>query len=308
MAAGLRPSRLRRTDVVRLARGIHHRLDTPLRAWGAVERPPPHHGVAVDVLAALLRSRPDAVLSHETAAHLHGLPFPPHGRTCRTNVEITLPRGTLRARIPGIVEHRRPLPPHQVTSVLGLRVTTPERTWLDLCSLRDPWDEPTLVAAADHLLNLPWTPRGRKPPISTDVRMRSAMEPLGRFVGRPTASAALDRARVGADSPQETRLRLALIDAGLGEPVLQHVFEPQRPFAPEADLWYEDCRLVLQYDGWVHRTPEQHAKDARRDQYFAELGQTTLHVTQADLSDGYARVIEAVRRRRRGERDSRRPE
>ena len=74
--------------------------------------------------------------------------------------------------------------------------------------------------------------------------------------------------------------------------------DPGRRDAPEADLWFEDCRLVLQYDGEVHRSAEQHARDARRDQYYAERGQMTLHVTGRDVGEGYARVIEAVLRRR----------
>ena len=295
---GLPPSRVRRSDVLRLARGIHRRRDMPLRTWESAGLPPPHHGVGLDLLTALLRSRPDAVLSHETAAHLHGLPLPPGGATRRAAVEITLHRGTARARIPGVMEHRRPLPAGHVTSVLGLRVTTPERTWLDLCSIGHPWDEASLVSAGDHLVRHPWSPRGRRPPITTVTALHEAMRPLGRFVGRPRATAALERVRVGADSPQETRLRLELVEAGLGEPTLQHVFDPGRRDAPEADLWFEDCRLVLQYDGEVHRSAEQHARDARRDQYYAERGQMTLHVTGRDVGEGYARVIEAVLRRR----------
>ena len=164
---GLPPSRVRRSDVLRLARGIHRRRDMPLRTWESAGLPPPHHGVGLDLLTALLRSRPDAVLSHETAAHLHGLPLPPGGATRRAAVEITLHRGTARARIPGVMEHRRPLPTGHVTSVLGLRVTTPERTWLDLCSIGHPWDEASLVSAGDHLVRHPWSPRGRRPPITT---------------------------------------------------------------------------------------------------------------------------------------------
>ena len=154
------------------------------------------------------------------------------------------------------------------------------------------------MSAGDHLVRHPWSPRGRRPPITTVTALHEAMRPLGRFVGRPRATAALERVRVGADSPQETRLRLALVEAGLGEPTLQHVFDPGRRDAPEADLWFEDCRLVLQYDGEVHRSAEQHARDARRDQYYAERGQMTLHVTGRDVGEGYARVIEAVLRRR----------
>ncbi|MGW9720550.1 hypothetical protein ACUXMN_000217 [Micrococcus yunnanensis] len=47
---GLPPSRVRRSDVLRLARGIHRRRDMPLRTWESAGLPPPHHGVGLDLL------------------------------------------------------------------------------------------------------------------------------------------------------------------------------------------------------------------------------------------------------------------
>jgi len=195
-------------------------------------------------------------------------------------------------------DHRLPLPDEDVTAVHALRVTTVERTWLDLAGIGRPWDEAALVIAADHLVHRPWTPEGRQEPRTSVDRLWEAWDRRGLFWGRRRAARALDRVRVGADSPQETRLRLALEDAGLGEPLLQHRLEPDDERSPEADLLYPDCRLVLQYDGATHRTPEQQSRDSRRDQYFSERDHMTLHVTSADVADGYRRVIAAVHRRR----------
>lgn len=154
-------------------------------------------------------------------------------------VHLTVARGTRRVRRAGLMDHRRPLVPEFVTHVHGLRVTTVERTWLDLCSLTPPWTFEDLVAAGDHAVRHPWTPAGRTGPATTIAALRSALRASGRFHGRPAAREALDSVRVGADSPPETRLRLALV----------------------ADLAYRHVRLALQYDaprhlgGWARGLP-----------------------------------------------------
>lgn len=117
----------------------------------------------------------------------------------------------------------------------------------------------------------------------------------GRFHGRPAAREALDSVRVGADSPPETRLRLALVASGLPEPELQAALEPGDPFSPVADLAYRHVRLALQDDGAGHRTREQQARDARRDRYGQARGWTTLRVTWADGREDFRGVVAVVR-------------
>ena len=297
-AAGLSASRLHGRDFTRVGARLHRRRDAAVPAWSSLRLDEPAHGADGGELAALLRRRPDVVLSHWTAAHLHGLPLPVGGGAPPSEVEVTLPPGTRRLRTQEARDHRLPLGDEDLTVVHALRVTTPERTWLDLAGTGGAWDVAALVVAADHLVRHPWTPRGRSEPCTTVERLWEAWERRGRFWGRRRAARALERVRVGADSPQETRLRLALVDAGLGEPLLQHRLESADARSPEADLLYPDCRLGLQYDGATHRTPEQQARDARRDQYFSERDHMTLHVTSADAADGYRRVLLAVRRRR----------
>jgi SAM-dependent methyltransferase len=61
-----------------------------------------------------------------------------------------------------------------------------------------------------------------------------------------------DRGRVLAESPPETRLRVALVRAGL-QPVVQHVVTDEHGFAlARADLAYPDARLAVEYDGADH--------------------------------------------------------
>ena len=60
---------------------------------------------------------------------------------------------------------------------------------------------------------------------------------------------------------------------------------------------YRDARIALQYDGAAHRTPEQQARDARREAYCLERDWLPLRCTQEDLREGFTRVIGVVRRR-----------
>lgn len=103
--------------------------------------------------------------------------------------------------------------------------------------------------------------------------------------------------RVGADSPRETRLRLALVDAGLPEPEVQYRLDSSDRRAPTVDLGYRPWRLALQYDGEHHRTAEQQARDVLRDRWCADHDWLSIKVMWADARDDYADVVVRVRRR-----------
>lgn len=78
--------------------------------------------------AAVMSAGTDAVASHRAAARFIGLDG------CDDAViELTTPRRLIRE---GVVLHRRPaLPPVDVTTVSGLRLTSPTRTVIDLGSV-----------------------------------------------------------------------------------------------------------------------------------------------------------------------------
>lgn len=305
-AAGVSPARLRRADLARPWRGV--RISTTPHptalSWDAIGLPEPPHGLSGHLLWALQRQRPDAVLSHTTAAHLHGIPLPLSVRRgpmpARTLVEVTVAPDR-RIRLADVRPYRRRLPPDHVTLQHGLRVTTPERTWLDLCALTPAWALDDLVAAGDHLVHHPWAPSGRLSPITTLDRLHRTCDQAGPVRGIRTARNALAEIRVGADSAMETHARLALVRAGLGEPLLQHRVAPGDPDCPEVDLFYTDGAVALEYDGGHHLTRSQQARDAQRDRWLIAHGIAPVRVTAEDHATGYRRVIALVRdRRRRG--------
>jgi hypothetical protein len=127
--------------------------------------------------------------------------------------------------------------------------------------------------------------------------LSAALVRAGAVKGIRRARVALDQTRVGADSPAETRARLALIHAGLPEPELQVPADPSDRYTPVADLGYRDLWIAIQYDGKRHRTAEQHAADVYRDDRFRELGWTVVRLTWLDQRQGFARLIRMVRAR-----------
>ena len=65
----------------------------------------------------------------------------------------------------------------------------------------------------------------------------------------------------------ETRIRLALVLAGLPAPVLQHPVGPYR-----LDLAYPDRMLGIEYDGREHLTPGRALRDLTRERYLGRSG------------------------------------
>ncbi len=99
----------------------------------------------------------------------------------------------------------------------------------------------------------------------------------------------------GAASPQETRLRLLYIDAGLPCPTTQ---VPPVLDGWEAvrilDLGWERFRVGSEYDGDVHRTNRRaYVKDLRLRPKVESLGWAVDHVIKEDRDD---EIIERARR------------
>lgn len=172
-------------------------------------------------------------------------------------------------------------------------MTTPERTWLDLANELTP---DYLVALGDQLVRVPRPGlEGREHPYATFDSLQSilAAHSWSRGVGR--AKAALELMRVGADSVPETLLRLAMHHAGLPEPELQILLNPENSRSPSADLGFRRWRLAIQYEGAHHSGEDQRLRDARRDRSFRAAGWTVIHATVDDLRDDFRGVLRRIR-------------
>ncbi|WP_348788374.1 hypothetical protein [Leifsonia sp. NPDC080035] len=219
---------------------------------------------------AVHRSWRDFVFSHSTAARLLGIPLPLY---CGRDVHVSVPAGARAPAISGYVGHA--LTRWSVTEVGGFPVTSPAQTWLDLATMLHPED---LVIAGDHLV-------GAKAPLATVEELRAAIAASAGRRGSGRARSALDRVRIGSESPGETRLRLLIADAGLPEPVLNHnILDPGGAFIARVDLAYPERRVALEYEGDIHRVDRRTwMNDISRRERVEDLGWRMIRITADDL-------------------------
>jgi len=282
---GVPPERLRRKDVVALGSGVYvpsvlADSCTPLRLLELKA-------------AALLRDRPEIWVSHVSAAKIQGLWLPDRllhdGR-----LHLSQPAEPhVRLRREGVCGHRVSVRPIDLTTRNNLKVTTPARTWLDVassCTVRE------LIILGDQLVRHPY-PRfeGRTQPHATPADLTNLLAETKGTAGRRRCLTALTWIRVGADSVQETLLRLALIRAGLPEPELQVPALPGTRSSPRTDLGYPELKIAIQYEGDTHFTPAQQRADQRRDNIFLAEGWVVLRFNAEDAREGFRRAVEQVR-------------
>ncbi|STZ41571.1 cullin, a subunit of E3 ubiquitin ligase [Mycolicibacterium gilvum] len=114
----------------------------------------------------------------------------------------------------------------------------------------------------------------------------------------------------GAESPQETRLRLVLVRRGLPRPVTQvPVTDSRGRVVRRIDLGWPCYRVGVEYDGGLgappacggHWTdPRAHAEDIGRLEFLAGRGWIIVRVSALHLRDAddiLLRVEQALRRR-----------
>jgi hypothetical protein len=173
----------------------------------------------------------------------------------------------------GILIHRDELADDEWGLVRGIPATTPARTAFDL-GRRDR-RTPALIAV-DALANAT-----RVPP--SDVRPLLARHSGVR--GLVQLREVLNLMDAGAESPQETRTRLVLIDAGLPRPQTQIIvvgdFHGRR--YSRVDMGYEDFKVGVEYDGEQHWTdPQQYEYDIDRHAELLARGWVIIRVS-ADM-------------------------
>jgi len=175
-------------------------------------------------------------------------------------------------------------------------VTDPASTWLHLAGTLGQVE---LVAAADYLVCTPHFGAARAGRPFTTIEQLAARVERHRGRGRARALLALERVREGVASPQETRLRIALVDHGLPEPVTD-VEIREGPFHTWVDMYYPSIRLVVEYDGEQHRTDdEQYEKDVHRLDTLRAMGLEVVRVGKVALAGRGTVAVSRVESRMR---------
>jgi very-short-patch-repair endonuclease len=188
------------------------------------------------------------------------------------DVECTVPPACRAGSVRGIQVSRRALSEAEVMQRGGVRVTTIERTALDLARTQ-PLEE--AVVALDQYL------RAR---LVTLDRLRAAAAALDGPGCRQVRQAAL-LADGLAESPQETRLRLLLLRSSLPAPVAQFEVRQDGRFVARVDFAWPDAKVAVEYEGAWHGQPQHVGRDRRRLNELREAGWVVVFVTAADMHD-----------------------
>jgi len=217
--------------------------------------------LALRARAAYLLVEGRGALAGWAAAEVLGASCGPAGAA----VEVIVPEGKQR-RHPDLRVRRARVYRDEVTAIDGMAVTTARRTAFDLaCAL--PVRE--AVVAVDALARV-----GEFDPEELhEVRSRH----LGAR-GSARLPEVIRRADRSAGSPMETRIRLAITDAGLPCPVLQHRVGPYL-----LDLAFVPQRVGVEHNGSDHLKPERAVRDLAREAFLARAGWRVLRFDAATV-------------------------
>jgi hypothetical protein len=224
------------------------------------------------MMGAVLWARGDCGASHLSAAAVWGLPgFE------RKAIDISAP-DLITTAPSGITVHNcRDLRPIDIVSRGAMRVTTIERTLLDVCGVARP-DRAEL--AVDAALRMKLT---------TKADLKSVVDRLATR-GRP--GSALFRQfvleRLGglkpAESPPELEAYRLIQRANLPLPVRQHQVWHRGMFVARIDLAYPDLRLGIEVDSFEHHSSRiDWERDRQRDAQLSDLEWRLMHVTTAEI-------------------------
>lgn len=218
-----------------------------------------HPSLRRKTTAAWLWSRRGGIITGRAAAALHGAQWV----DVETPVEMLWRSGRPPA---GLIVRNELIEDDEIVDVAGLRVTTPERTALDIAR-HLPRD--LAVRHLDALAN------------ATDIKAADVLrlgERYQRLRGLPRARTALALMDGGAQSPRETWLRLLLIDDGLPAPRTQVLVSDGFNVA-FIDMGYDEPQVGLDYDGQQHMTDRgRYVHDIGRGELIDGQGWIDIHV------------------------------
>ncbi len=231
--------------------------------------------------AAWLWSRRRGIVAGQSAAALHGAKWVDVRKPAELLWSNRWPPKGIRTWSDRVVDD-------EVEVIDGIRVTTPARTALDL-ACRYPVGK--AVAAVDALAR------------ATQLKIVDVEVLADRYKGRRgirRARTVLDLVDPGAESPQETWLRLLAIRNGFPRPQTQiPVYDEFGVLVAVLDMGWEDMKIAMDYEGEHHRINRRRFNhDIRKAEAVAELGWIDIRVTAEDTEGGIVRRLSTAWRRR----------
>jgi Protein of unknown function (DUF559) len=230
----------------------------------------------VQSLAAHELVAPCGILAGYSAAELLGAPCAPP----RAPAEVILLDGYRRRPCDGLAVHRDAVATADIAVVERPDPSRPRRPARPGEHVEHPIWVTTPECTAAHLAR--WAPSLTEAVVAVDALChRYGLDPATVVCARPGARMAtrlpraIELAEPLAESPMETRIRLAIVLAGLPLPVSQcPAGIPGRSF--RLDLAYPELKLAFEYNGEEHLTPERAAADLVREQLLVAAGWTII--------------------------------
>jgi predicted transcriptional regulator of viral defense system len=228
----------------------------------------------IDCVAVLLSLGAGPVLSHSSAASLHELILP---RRRSTEVRLTAVDQWRRGR--GYRVAHAALDADEAEPWLEFGATSVARTLVD-CARE--WSLTDGVVAMDAALHEKKVTR---------AELAGAVLAGTHRPGVAQAARALNLSDGRAESPLETRGRLAMVAAGLPRPELQVEIHGAGGLIGRVDAWYDDAALAIEFDGQVKYDDPRHASspgrvlwdEKRREDAMRALGVRFVRVVNEDL-------------------------
>ena len=168
--------------------------------------------------------------------------------------------------------------------IKGLPTTTPLRTTFDLARHLQLIEA---VAATDALLHFRQVNRDQ---LQAYVNARPGWR------GVAQARRVVELAESAAESLMESVLRMVLLEHGCPRPRVQHwICDLRGRKIGRVDIWYEEAKLAVEYDGGWHR--DNVADDNRRQNLMLAQGIHLLRYTASDVFQRPQLVAAQVRAR-----------
>jgi very-short-patch-repair endonuclease len=209
-----------------------------------------------------------------TAAIVMGVPLPWWCESApELHVAVPAPQRALRGV--GIVGHKLNVQRARITEFEGVRLSNPEDTW---CQLGSVLRVPDLVAAGDFLVH--W-----KQPLTTIELLRQALYRHPGRRGKPALRVAVELLNPQAESPQESRLRVILIEGGLKDFVVNVPITTSGGYSYRPDIAFPAQKVILEYQGADHLLKERYRRDMTRISRLEADGWHVIQINADDLRD-----------------------
>jgi predicted transcriptional regulator of viral defense system len=239
----------------------------------------------IHCVGVLLSLGPGPVLSHGSAARLHGLILP-----LRPPSEVRLTSDDQWRRGRGYRVAQATMTADEVEPWMTFRAFSVPRTLVD-CARE--WPLTDGVVAIDAALQEKKTTRDE---------LVGAVLAGSHRAGIAQAARAVGLADGRAESPLETRSRLALLASGLPRPELQVEIHDATGFIGRMDGWYEEAAVALEFDGQVKYTDPRYAsspaevlwKEKRREDRVRAVGIRVVRIANEDLGQPWAGVVARI--------------